>query len=184
VARTLEGPGAATEIWTSLSPVDARRTDIEVEFLVPDVPPARRAAVGDGYVALYTHLWDQDEAMMRRRSWLLESPRSAPRAASEPMDLGPAAELEARQPLRVSFAGRPVVVTRCEGEWLAFDGLCPHSLGPLDEGQLFAGRVVCPWHGYGFDVRSGRGCDAAKRFRLAPAPRVEVAGGRVRLLRR
>lgn len=181
VARTLAGPGTGTEIWTRLSPLDARRTDIEVEFLIPDVPPARRALVGDGYVALYTHLWDQDEAMMQRRSWLLESPRSAPHAAAKPLDLGPAAELEERLPLRVSFAGRPVVVTRCEGELLAFDGLCPHALGPLDQGELLAGRVVCPWHGYGFDVRSGRGCDAAKRLRLAPAPRVEVAGGRVRL---
>jgi len=183
VARTLEGPGAGTEIWTRLSPVDGRRTDIEVEFAVPDLVPAHRTRVGDGYVALYTRLWGQDEAMMQRRSWLLESPRSAPRAAAELLDLGPQAELEERLPLRVSFSGRPVVVARCEGELLAFDGLCPHALGPLDEGELFAGRVVCPWHGYAFDVRSGRGCDAAKRLRLAPAPRVEVAGGRVRLLR-
>ena len=35
VARTLEGPGRGTEIWTRLDPIDARRTDIEVEFLVP-----------------------------------------------------------------------------------------------------------------------------------------------------
>jgi nitrite reductase/ring-hydroxylating ferredoxin subunit len=182
VARTLAGPGVGTEIWTSLDPVAAHRTDIQVEFLVPDVAAKHRQAVGDGYIALYTRLWDQDEAMMQRRSWLLESSRSAPRAA-EPLDLGPSAELEDRLPLRVSFGGRPVVVARCEGELLAFDALCPHALGPLDEGELLLGRVVCPWHGYAFDVRSGRGCDAAKRLRLAPSPRVEEAGGRVRLLR-
>ncbi len=178
VARTLEGPGTATEIWTRLDPVDERRTDIEVEFLVPDVAADRRDALGSAYVALYTHLWDQDEAMMRRRSFLLD----APRAAREPVDLGPAAELEARLPLRTAFAGRPVIVARCAGELLAYDALCPHALGPLDAAPVVDGRVVCPWHGKVFDVRTGRGCGADHRLRLFPAPRVEIAGARVRLV--
>jgi nitrite reductase/ring-hydroxylating ferredoxin subunit len=181
VARTLEGPGAATEIWTRLAPVDAGRTDIEVEFLVPGVAASRRDALGDSYVALYTRLWDQDEAMMKRRSWLLDAPRGA-RALREPVDLGLAVEIENRLPLRVAFGGRLVVVARCGGELLAYDALCPHALGPLDAAEIVDGRVVCPWHGRSFDVRSGRGCSAGNRLRLAPAPRVEVTGGRVRLV--
>ncbi|TMA35466.1 MAG: Rieske 2Fe-2S domain-containing protein [Deltaproteobacteria bacterium] len=182
VARTLEGPGADTEIWTRLDPIDAHRTGIEVEFLVPDMAAGRRDALGAAYVALYTRLWDQDEAMMQRRSFLLDAPR-APRAARTPVDLGPAAELEARLPLRVSFAGRPVVVARCDGELLAYDALCPHALGPLDAAPLSEdGRVVCPWHGKAFDVHTGRDCEAVSRLRLFLAPRVEVAGGRVRLV--
>jgi nitrite reductase/ring-hydroxylating ferredoxin subunit len=180
VARTLAGPGAATEIWTRLDPIDARRTDIEVEFLVPDVAP-NGAALGAAYVALYTRLWDQDEAMMQRRSFLLESPRVAP-AAREPIDLGPAAELEAHLPLRVVFGGRPVVVARVTGELIAYDALCPHALGPLDASPPVDGRVECPWHGKVFDVRTGRGCGADGRLRLARAPRVETTGGRVWLV--
>lgn len=184
VARTLAGPGAGTEIWTRLLPVDAQRTDIEVEFLVPDVSGDRRDAAGRGYVALYTQLWNQDEAMMQRRSWLLEAPRARSRARApvEPLELGAGAALEPRLPLRVAFGGRPVVVARCEGELLAFDALCPHALGPLDHGRLEQGRVVCPWHGYAFDVRSGRGCGEAHRLRLAAAPRVELLDGNVRLV--
>ncbi len=181
VARTLEGPGAATEIWTRLAPVDARRTDIEVEFLLPGVAASRRDALGDSYIALYTRLWDQDESMMQRRSWLLEAPRAA-RAARERVDLGPASELENRLPLRVAFGGRLVVVTRCDGELLAYDALCPHALGPLDAAEIVDGLVVCPWHGRAFDVRSGRGCGTGNRLRLSPAPRVEIADGRVRLV--
>jgi nitrite reductase/ring-hydroxylating ferredoxin subunit len=180
VVRTLAGPGANTEIWTRLDPVDTRRTDVEVEFLVPDVPASRRGAVGAGYVALYARLWDQDEAMMRRRSFLLDGPRAAP-AAAGPVDLGPAAEVEARLPLRVEFGGRPVVVARCAGEWIAYDALCPHALGPLEAAPLRDGRVRCPWHGKVFDVRTGRGCGADHRWRLAAAPRVELTDGRVRL---
>ena len=48
---------------------------------LPDVAPNRRDALGAAYVALYTRLWDQDEAMMQRRSFLLDAPRAAPRRA-------------------------------------------------------------------------------------------------------
>ena len=178
VARTLAGPGAETEIWTRLDPVERRRTDIEVEFWLPDVAADRRDALGAAYVALYTRLWDQDEAMMQRRSFLLDAPRIA-RAAPEAIDIGAEADLDARLPLRVMFAGRPVVVARCEGELVAYDALCPHALGPLDAGELSAGRVTCPWHGYAFDVRSRRGCGDAQHLRLAPAPRVERSGDNV-----
>jgi nitrite reductase/ring-hydroxylating ferredoxin subunit len=182
VARTLEGPGSATEIWTRLDPVDARHTHIEVEFLVPDVAPKSRDALGAAYVALYTGLWDQDEAMIQRRSFLLDAPRAAP-AVREPVDLGPAAQLDARLPLRAMFGGRLVVVARCAGELFAYDAVCPHALGPLDAAPVVEdGRVVCPWHGKVFDVRTGRGCGADQRMRLARAPRVEIAGGRVRLV--
>ena len=120
--------------------------------------------------------------MMQRRSFLLDGPRPAP-PAREAVDLGPTAELDARLPLRAMFGGRPVVVARCGGDLLAYDALCPHALGPLDAAPLSEdGRVVCPWHGKAFDVRTGRGCEAVSRLRLFPAPRVEVAGGRVRLV--
>jgi len=181
VARTLAGPGAATEIWTRLAPVDGQRTDVEVEFLVPDVAAGRSDALGAAYVALYTRLWDQDEAMMQRRSFLLEAPRAS-RATREPVDLGPAGELEASLPLRAVFGGRPVVIARVAGDLCAYDALCPHALGPLDEAPLVDGRVECPWHGKMFDVRTGRGCGSDSRLRLARAPRVEIAGGRARLV--
>jgi nitrite reductase/ring-hydroxylating ferredoxin subunit len=182
VSRTLAGPGAASEIWTRLRTVDAGHTDIEVEFLLPDVDPGKRQALGDAYVRLYAMLWDQDEGMMQRRSWLLDAPRGTPGAAGE-IDLGAASDLATRLPLRVSYAGRLVAVTRLEEQWIAFDALCPHALGPLDAGAIADGRVVCPWHGYAFDLRTGRGCDEAAKLRLAPAPQVEVRDGRVFLLR-
>jgi hypothetical protein len=43
VARTLAGPGRGTEIWTRLRPVSADRTEIEVEFLLPEIAPRRDA---------------------------------------------------------------------------------------------------------------------------------------------
>ena len=75
-----------------------------------------------------------------------------------------------------------MVIARVAGELLAYDALCPHALGPLDEAPPVDGRVECPWHGKAFDVRTGRACDPLSRLRLFPAPRVEVVGGRVRLV--
>src|SRR5689334_7344645 len=71
-ARTVDGPGAGTDVVTSLDPTGAHATDIRVEFLVPDVPETRRDAVGAGYVGVYTRLWDEDEAMMMRRQAFLD----------------------------------------------------------------------------------------------------------------
>jgi len=43
VARTLEGPGSGTEIWTELSP-EGDVTRVEVEFHVPEVAAGQSAA--------------------------------------------------------------------------------------------------------------------------------------------
>ena len=36
------------------------------------------------------------------------------------------------------------------------DARCPHRGGPLVEGVLRDGAVVCPWHWYTFDLVTGR----------------------------
>ncbi|MGH7355119.1 MAG: Rieske (2Fe-2S) protein [Candidatus Rokuibacteriota bacterium] len=42
------------------------------------------------------------------------------------------------------------------GRFRAVTPLCPHEDGPLAEGWLEGGSVVCPWHGYDFDLATGR----------------------------
>lgn len=36
------------------------------------------------------------------------------------------------------------------------DAACPHRGGPLLEGVLRNGAVMCPWHWYTFDLETGR----------------------------
>jgi nitrite reductase (NADH) small subunit len=43
-----------------------------------------------------------------------------------------------------------------DGEICALDGICPHQGGPLGRGRLDGSVVTCPWHGWQFDVRTGR----------------------------
>jgi len=171
VARTLEGPGSGTEIWTRLRPVAPDLTEIEVEFLLPGIPPARRSALGRAYTQLYTLLWDQDQSMMTRRAAQLAA--KSERAPSDSLTLGPLASLRARLPLAIRLGGRGYRVVELDGEILAHSTQCPHLLGPLEDAALVDGCVRCPWHGYRFDVRTGRSADG-RSLRLAPAPRVVI----------
>jgi nitrite reductase/ring-hydroxylating ferredoxin subunit len=41
------------------------------------------------------------------------------------------------------------------GRFYGVSALCPHEDGPLAEGWLEADTVVCPWHGFDFDLATG-----------------------------
>jgi len=50
----------------------------------------------------------------------------------------------------------PICVANVDGTIAVLDGVCPHEEGPLSEGTIENGRVVCPWHGYAYDPRTGQ----------------------------
>jgi nitrite reductase/ring-hydroxylating ferredoxin subunit len=176
-ARTVAGPGAGTEIWTRLEP-RGERTGVDVEFHVPGVRAEQVDAVGRGFVALYQRLWDEDEAMIARRAALRARAEGPP---SGELRLGSLADLRGRLPLDLELGGRPVRLVELAGELVAYASACPHQLGPLGPGGA-PGELECPWHGYRFDLASGRSCDG-RGLRLLPGPRVSlVEGGRDVLL--
>jgi len=41
------------------------------------------------------------------------------------------------------------------GELRAIDAVCPHSGGPLADGQFDAKKVICPLHNYFFSLADG-----------------------------
>jgi nitrite reductase/ring-hydroxylating ferredoxin subunit len=55
----------------------------------------------------------------------------------------------------VDVDGRKVFVTRVEGAVHAMENTCSHAGGPLDEGTIEDGCVVCPWHGSRFRLDDG-----------------------------
>ena len=182
VARTLEGGGKGTEIWTDLDPIDDLQTGIEVEFHLPGVAPGQEDALGAAFTRVYTRLWDEDEAMMIRRGERLAR-RADPGEPPKPVSLGRLDDLRSRLPLVLEAGGHPFRIIELQGELVAHSTVCAHMLGPLDHASLEEGRIRCPWHGYRFDVRTGR-CLDSTRLRLHPAPRVEIdpASSEVRLL--
>ncbi|HUB28656.1 MAG TPA: Rieske (2Fe-2S) protein [Terracidiphilus sp.] len=66
------------------------------------------------------------------------------------------AELPAAGQVReVVVSGRALCVANVGGTIAVLDGTCPHEGGPLGEGTIEDGRVVCPWHSYAYDVKTG-----------------------------
>lgn len=51
--------------------------------------------------------------------------------------------------------GVGVCLARLNGELRALDNWCPHRRGPLGEGWIEGGAVVCPWHAWAFDLGTG-----------------------------
>ena len=58
----------------------------------------------------------------------------------------------------LTAGGRVVALFNVGGPLYALDGVCPHAGGPLGEGDLAGAIVTCPWHGWQFDVTTGRHC--------------------------
>ncbi len=186
VTRTLSGAGSGTEIVTSLEPISADSTQIEVEFLVPGVAVDQTEVVGEFYTRLYTRLWDEDESMMTAREQHLQRGREPARVPEhagktrEPIPLGRAIQVRERAPFVVEVAERRYRILDLGGELMAHATVCPHMGGPLHATDVHEGCVRCPWHGYRFDLRSGLSADG-RALRLEPAPSVKIQGGEVYL---
>jgi nitrite reductase/ring-hydroxylating ferredoxin subunit len=98
----------------------------------------------------------------------------------------------------VSVKGRPIAIFNVGGELFALVDRCPHRGGSLCEGK-FTGLVQatepgqyvysrpgeilrCPWHGWEFDIRTGKSwCDPervrAKSYAVDVEPGGEVVDG-------
>jgi len=76
---------------------------------------------------------------------------------SQWIDVGAAGDFESGRTYAVTVADVPVALVRTQDGWHALHGKCPHQGGPLTEGTLCDGMLRCPWHGYDFALRDGKG---------------------------
>ena len=112
--------------------------------------------------------------------------------------VAPAREFPPGSRKRVTVGGRSIAVFNIGGELFALLDRCPHKGGSLCEGKLTglvqspqpgvysysrAGEILrCPWHGWEFDVRTGKShCDPervrAKSYPVTVEPGGELAEG-------
>jgi len=104
--------------------------------------------------------------------------------------LGDTEDFSAAGRTLVRIGDREVAVFAVDGAWYAYENRCPHAGGPVCQGKIFrkveevlasdrkslglrfsaTPQIVCPWHGFEYDIATGRH-PGDSRFRLK---RVEV----------
>lgn len=85
----------------------------------------------------------------------------------------------------VAVDGRSIGIYNVRGEYVAVLNVCPHELAPVCMGRVTGttlpskpgeplkwGRegeiLACPWHGWEFDLTTGRALADKRRLRLYP----------------
>lgn len=93
---------------------------------------------------------------------------------AELSDLRPGMGFEA------ALDGRAIALFQVDGVVHAIANACVHRGGPLSQGALDGHTVLCPWHAWGYDLRTGQ-CDVNPSAQVATYDvRVEEGGVFVR----
>jgi nitrite reductase/ring-hydroxylating ferredoxin subunit len=80
---------------------------------------------------------------------------------------------------RVQAGEDEIALARVGDEFYAVQGACLHLKGPLGDGRLQDHVLTCPWHGWQYDVRTGKNeFDLAIQLRTYD---VRVENGEVRI---
>jgi nitrite reductase (NADH) small subunit len=91
--------------------------------------------------------------------------------------VGVCEDIPAREGRVVHVGGAAIAVFNLGDRFLAVDDRCPHKGGPLSDGIVAGGAVVCPLHAWRINLESG---DVERPCAAAPAVRTyttKVEGG-------
>ncbi len=76
--------------------------------------------------------------------------------------------------MEVEAQGMEICLARLGGELSALDNWCPHRRGPLGQGWIEGQAVVCPWHSWAFNLKTGE-AEYPEKERVSVFP-VKVEG--------
>lgn len=75
---------------------------------------------------------------------------------SNAIDAAAVEDVQEGRILALYIQDTPLALTRVNGIARAFGDVCTHDGGPLAEGEISGGCVVCPRHGARFDLITGK----------------------------
>lgn len=85
--------------------------------------------------------------------------------------LAAASQVVEGQVLEVQIDGKPVLLTRVDGQPKAVSARCPHLGLPLTRGKIEGGAIRCPFHGSRFDLATGANLDWVNGFAGIATPK-------------
>lgn len=147
---------------------------------------AGRTLSGASWLTMAAGAYLGGHLVYRRRVGVDQADRSPEPRGWEPVAAH--AALQEDRPHRVEVwdpiarASIGIALVRHNGRVHAMGSRCSHMGGPLDEGWVEDGGLVCPWHGSRYCLTTGRPLDGPS---TAPQPRYEtrVRDGRIELRR-
>lgn len=171
----------------------AHGVDVEILEVVGGVVYVRLHGLAGGGIAAESVLHDLEQALRAEfigfQELVTRDPRAtAPviplatlRRANRPVyqDVFAANALSDGEMRAVNVEGRPVLVARIDGEYVAVSNRCGVTPLPLEFSTLRDAELHCSWHGCRYDVRTGSRLDGAGD-RLAVFP-LRVDDGMVRI---
>ncbi|KAB8142259.1 nitrite reductase small subunit NirD [Chloroflexia bacterium SDU3-3] len=93
--------------------------------------------------------------------------------------IGSIAQIPAGEGRTFDLDGRKIAVFHTRsGQVYAVDAVCPHRGGPLADGLVGGETVICPLHGWKFDLRTGEtanGSCAVRAFSVSLAADGEIS---------
>lgn len=93
------------------------------------------------------------------------------------VDVAAPADCPPGQAVTVAAGGWSIALANVDGRYHAIENTCPHMGGPLGRGELQGELLLCPWHAWRFDVRTG--CAAANPDVKVYRFNVKIDGDRV-----
>lgn len=65
-------------------------------------------------------------------------------------------DLKEGEPVPGNANGKKFAIVVINGNVNVLDGVCSHEGGPLGEGYMDNGELICPWHSGAFNPSSGK----------------------------
>lgn len=69
----------------------------------------------------------------------------------------------------VEVDGQPIALFNVNGAFYALGAVCPHEGGPLQDGDVDDDTVICPWHSFDYNLKTGE-CSMDPELRVATYP--------------
>ncbi|MBA3067296.1 MAG: Rieske 2Fe-2S domain-containing protein [Hyphomonas sp.] len=131
-----------------------------------------QAALAGGSALLVAGLHIVAGQLERRRDRAVDGPPEG----EGWLDAGPAEAIpDGRAVILVPPMGERIAVFRDGAKVYAVANACRHQGGPLGEGRILDGCIVCPWHG--FQYRPEDGCSPPPFTEKIPTYRTRITGG-------
>jgi nitrite reductase/ring-hydroxylating ferredoxin subunit len=147
---------------------------------MPNIEENKIEKLGQVMTTLYAQLWDEDEAMMQQRHKRLHEHRDGRPERSLGEEASIRSKLAGGDAVTFQIKRREYQIAEVDGRLVAISTICPHLMGPLLAIDTHGGLVRCPWHGYQFDINSGK-CVFPEHAdcTLPAAPELNLSNGNI-----